>query len=172
MKNRIWIWCIGICVLLLNTQCAPINSMLQRTKTSGSSSDYNMQYRQNIVEYAVSQQGAKYKYAGRSPKTGFDCSGFVYYVFDSFNVELTTNSRDQEKEGRVISLNEAKPGDLVFFRRSKSGSVFHVALVVDNTSDGITVVHSTTSRGVIVENITKSSYWKSKVTSARDVVSR
>lgn len=131
-----------------------------------------MQYRQNIVEYAVSQQGAKYKYAGRSPKTGFDCSGFVYYVFDSFNVELTTNSRDQEKEGRVISLNEAKPGDLVFFRRSKSGSVFHVALVVDNTSDGITVVHSTTSRGVIVENITKSSYWKSKVTSARDVVSR
>lgn len=131
-----------------------------------------MQYRQNIVEYAVRQQGAKYKYAGRSPKTGFDCSGFVYYVFDAFNVQLTTNSRDQEQEGRVISLKEVKPGDLVFFRRSKAGTVFHVALVVDNTSEGITVVHSTSSRGVIVENITQSSYWKTKVTSARDVVSR
>ncbi len=159
-------------MLLLVTQCAPINSMLQRTKTSGSSSDYNLQYRQNIVEYAVSQQGAKYKYAGRSPKTGFDCSGFVYYVFDAFNVSLTTNSRDQEQEGRIIALKEAKPGDLVFFRRSKTGSVFHVALVVDNTDEGITVVHSTSSRGVIIENITQSSYWKSKVTSARDVVSR
>jgi cell wall-associated NlpC family hydrolase len=146
--------------------------MLERTKTGSGSSDYNLQYRQNIVEYAVSQQGAKYKYAGRSPKTGFDCSGFVYYVFDAFNVQLTPNSRDQEQEGRTIALKEAKPGDLVFFRRSKAGSVFHVALVVDNTSDGITVVHSTSSRGVIVENITKSSYWKSKVTTARDVVSR
>lgn len=171
MKNRIWVWAVGCGLLLFTTQCAPINTVLQRSKAGTLSSDA-MEYRQNIVEYAISQKGAKYKYAGRSPKTGFDCSGFVHYVFDAFNVSLTPNSRDQEREGRVISLNEVKTGDLVFFRKSKTGSVFHVALVVENSKDGISVVHSTSSRGVIVENITQSSYWKTKVVTARDVISR
>ena len=122
--------------------------------------------RQNIVSFAKKQQGSPYKYAGRSPR-GFDCSGFTHYVYDAFDINLTPVSRVQETEGRKVLLKNAQPGDLIFFRKTNLGSVFHVALVVNNDADGISVVHSTSSRGVIVENISKSSYWKHKISSAR-----
>ena len=85
-------------------------------------------------------------------------------------MELTPVSRVQEGEGKKISVDNAQPGDLLFFRRSRGGSVFHVALVVKNEPNNLTVVHSTSSRGVIVENIRNSSYWSSKVTTARNVL--
>jgi cell wall-associated NlpC family hydrolase len=58
---------------------------------------------------------------------------------------------------------------LIFF--GKNGKVSHVAMVVSNTYEGISVVHSTTSKGVMVQNITKSTYWKPKILFARDVIS-
>lgn len=128
-----------------------------------------MRMREDIVDYAKKQLGKKYKYAGRSPRTGFDCSGFTHYVMDNFGVELSPSSRAQENQGKKIKVSEAKTGDLIFFRRSKSGAVFHVALVVDNNREGLWVIHST-SRGVVIDNLTKSSYWKPKISTARDVL--
>jgi cell wall-associated NlpC family hydrolase len=128
-----------------------------------------MRLRQDIVSYAKEQLGTKYKYAGRSPRTGFDCSGFTYYVMDEFGVDLSTSSRAQENQGRKIKVSEAKTGDLIFFRRSKNGAVFHVALVVSNDREGLRVIHST-SRGVVIDNLSTSSYWKPKISTARDVL--
>ncbi|MEL6968649.1 MAG: C40 family peptidase [Bacteroidota bacterium] len=142
------------------------------TTTPRGSSTSASQVRQNIANFAIDQEGTRYKYAGRSPQTGFDCSGFTYFVFDNFNVELTPVSRVQEGEGKRISVDDAQTGDLIFFRRSKGGSVFHVALVVKNEPNNLTVIHSTSSRGVIMENIYNSSYWRSKVTTARDILGR
>ncbi|MEL6845503.1 MAG: NlpC/P60 family protein, partial [Bacteroidota bacterium] len=65
-----------------------------------------------------------------------------------------------------------KPGDLIFFSKNGRGKISHVALVVDHDREGISVAHSTTSRGVIVENISNSRYWKPKIKFARDVISR
>jgi cell wall-associated NlpC family hydrolase len=126
--------------------------------------------RQQIVDFALAQQGARYKYAGRSPRTGFDCSGFTYYVMDNFGITLTPVSRVQEEEGQRIRIEEATAGDLVFFRRSRAGAVFHVALVISNDRDGLRVVHSTSSRGVVVDNIQESSYWRPKLSTARRVI--
>ena len=64
-----------------------------------------------------------------------------------------------------------QPGDLVFFRRSSRENIFHVALVVKNDRDGIQVIHSTSSRGVVLDNITKSTYWAPKLSEARNVLS-
>jgi len=138
--------------------------------TSHSHTSPTSQLRSSIVDYAKQQQGVKYNYGGRSPRSGFDCSGFTYYAYEHFDIDITPVSRVQETEGQRIALKDAQPGDLVFFRKSKAGSVFHVALVVGNSSEGIQVAHSTTSRGVIVENITKSSYWKPKLSSARTFI--
>ncbi|MCB0641884.1 MAG: C40 family peptidase [Phaeodactylibacter sp.] len=126
--------------------------------------------RDAVVKYAKEQLGSDYKYGGRSPK-GFDCSGFTYFVFGAFEVELTPVSRVQETEGAMIPVADAQPGDLVFFRRSKNGDVFHVGLVVSNGPEGIVVIHSTTSRGVVIDNISQSSYWSAKYMTARDVLS-
>ena len=124
--------------------------------------------RKDIVDYSKKQLGTKYVYAGRDTR-GFDCSGFTYYVMRNFDVKLSTNSRAQAKEGAKVDLKKAKEGDLIFFKRSKAGKVFHVAMVVSNKKDGLTVIHST-SRGVVVDNISKSKYWKPKIWTARSVL--
>ena len=125
--------------------------------------------RQEVIAYAKEQQGASYRYAGRDPR-GFDCSGFTHYVMKKFDISLTTSSKTQVGEGKSIPVKEAKPGDLIFFKRSPTGRVFHVALVVTNRRNELKVIHST-SRGVVIDNLLTSSYWKPKISSARNVIS-
>lgn len=125
--------------------------------------------RKDIRRYARRYKGSRYKYAGADPK-GFDCSGFTSYVLKKFDVKVSRSSKVQATEGRKISLRRARPGDLLFFSKSGRGKPSHVALVIDNRSDGLIVVHSTTSRGVIEENISQSTYWKPKLLFARDVI--
>ena len=127
-----------------------------------------MQFRADITGYAQNFTGLKYRYAGYSPKTGFDCSGFTSYILDEFNVKISRCSRTQSAQGKKTSLSDVLPGDLVFFGRP--GRIQHVALVVENTAEGIICVHSTSSRGIIVENISTSKYWKPKILFARDVI--
>jgi cell wall-associated NlpC family hydrolase len=160
----------------LLTQCASLQGLVDNTKprstTSTGSNSSTSQVRKNVVDFAAEQKGTRYKYAGRSPRTGFDCSGFTHYVLNAFDVELTPVSRVQEDEGKRINLKDAQAGDLIFFRKSNNGSVFHVALVVSQSPGNLTVIHSTSSRGVIMENVYDSSYWRTKIMSARDVLSR
>ncbi|MBK6950189.1 MAG: C40 family peptidase [Haliscomenobacter sp.] len=73
--------------------------------------------------------------------------------------------------GALYSGGQSDAGDLIFFRRSASEPVFHVSLVIENDGKSLWVVHSTTSRGVIQEDLLASSYWKPKIYSARDVIS-
>ena len=127
-------------------------------------------FREDIIDYAKKFLGTGYLYAGRDPKKGFDCSGFTYFVMDKFDISLSPSSRAQEGQGKSIKLSNVQPGDLIFYRRSSGSNVFHVSLVVANEPEGVSVIHST-SRGVVIDNISKSSYWKPKISTARDVVS-
>lgn len=151
----------------------PASSTPKTTGNSGSSGSGSeaMRRREDIADYAKKFVGVPYKYAGQSPSSGFDCSGFTSYVMKGFGITLSPASSEQSTTGRKVSLERVLPGDLVFFG-DNSGKIQHVALVVKRTSDGITCVHSTTSRGVIVENVSASTYWKPKILFARDVVSK
>ena len=126
--------------------------------------------RQDVVRYAKEQLGTKYRYGGDTPK-GFDCSGFTSYVMNHFNITLSRSSRYQAQEGKKIDVRNVQAGDLVFYKRSKAGKVFHVSMVIENNRKGIQVIHST-SRGVVIDNISESSYWSPKLSSARDVISK
>jgi len=125
--------------------------------------------RQQVISYAKQYLGINYKYAGRSPK-GFDCSGFTHFVMNHFNVDVSPCSRSQVGQGKKIELAKVRPGDLIFFRRPKSKYIFHVAMVVSNDKSGVHIIHST-SRGVVIDNLNESKYWKPKAYTARDVVS-
>ncbi len=129
------------------------------------------QLRQEIVRYAQNLQGSSYKYAGTSPRTGFDCSGFTSYVLKQFSVPVSSASAAQAKEGREIPLKAIQPGDLIIFGKNRN-NIQHVAMVVETNRQGIFVVHSTTSRGVIQENISTSAYWKPLILLARNVISK
>jgi LysM repeat protein len=69
----------------------------------------------SIMKTAFSQVGNPYRYGGNSPETGFDCSGFVGWVYKQFGVDLPRSSRDMMAVGTPISRAELRPGDLVFF---------------------------------------------------------
>ena len=161
---------IWLLIFLLGSSFTACNifTPLRTTNSTESVSKEDI-FRDDIISLASKYEGSKYKYAGKDPK-GFDCSGFTYFVFKQRDIALSPSSRAQEKDGRSIPVKSVKPGDLVFFRRSPVGKVFHVALVVSNDREGLTVIHST-NRGVVVDNISNNSYWEPKISSARDVIS-
>jgi cell wall-associated NlpC family hydrolase len=82
---------------------------------------------QRVVQYAKRFIGVRYVYGGSSPRSGFDCSGFVRYVYAHFGVSLPHSSYAQFGDGRRVSRSSLRPGDLVFF-----DGVGHVGLYVGN----------------------------------------
>jgi len=131
-----------------------------------------MRFRRDITTEAQKYVGTPYQYAGKDPSTGFDCSGFTHFVLNKYNVKVSPSSSIQATEGKEVSLSKVKPGDLIIFRNEDGSKVQHVSMVVENTDKGIMCVHSTTSRGVIVENVSTSSYWKPRIWKARDVIGK
>lgn len=127
-----------------------------------------MRLREWIIDYAQEFKGTRYRYAGRSPKTGFDCSGFTSYVLHEFELNASSSSSTQSTQGIKIALDDVLPGDLVFFGSKKH--IQHVAMVVECGPEGIICVHSTSSRGVIIENISTSKYWRPRILFARDII--
>lgn len=126
------------------------------------------QLRENIIDYAKGFMGLPYRHGGVTPRTGFDCSGFTSFILREFNVRVSSCASAQSVQGRPVDLDDVKPGDLLFFGRRRG--IQHVALVVEKRPDGIYCVHSTCSRGIIVENVSTSRYWKPRIRFARDVV--
>lgn len=122
-----------------------------------------------IIKHAKTFEGTKYKYGGTTKK-GMDCSGLVYTSFAKENIALPRVSRDMAKRGKRVSLLKAQEGDLVFFQTNKSKKVInHVGLVIYNESGVLKFIHSTTSRGVIISEISES-YWNSAFVEARRVI--
>jgi cell wall-associated NlpC family hydrolase len=163
-------WLLILCLAVFVSNC----KSSQKTGSSSSASkpgSKEMTFRKDIVAYAAKYKGSDYKPAGKKPDTGFDCSGFTSYVFDHFDISLSPAAREQVKQGKSKSIKDAEPGDLVFFRRSNKEPIFHVSLVKSNNGKSLVVIHSTTSRGVIEEDILNSTYWKQYIDSVRDVVS-
>ena len=83
-----------------------------------------------VVTYAASFQGVPYVWGGTSP-SGFDCSGFVQYVYAHFGVSLPRTSEEQFGAGTSVSESNLQPGDLVFFHNSGSGPG-HVGMYIGN----------------------------------------
>ena len=125
--------------------------------------------RSDITKSASKHVGTRYKYGGKSP-TGFDCSGFVSFVMQKHGVPVSGASYTQEKLGKKITKERAQPGDLVFFRKSRTGKVFHVSMVYGNDRGDLTLIHSTSSRGVVIDKMSESSFWRSKVMTVKDVI--
>ena len=101
-----------------------------------------------------------YRYGGESP-SGFDCSGLVQYVYSKHGVQLPRRSSDQARYGKSVSIRDARPGDLIFFK--SGGRVNHVGIISDTGGKFPSMVHSSSSKGVIEVDIDDSSYWRSRL---------
>jgi cell wall-associated NlpC family hydrolase len=83
-----------------------------------------------IIAYASNFLGTPYVWGGTTPNPGFDCSGFVQYVYAHFGISLPRVSQDQQNVGDSVSRSDLQPGDLVFF----GSPAYHVGIYVGNGS--------------------------------------
>lgn len=84
---------------------------------------------EEISALALSFVGGKYKYGGKSPETGFDCSGLVWYLYDLYGYSLERVANAQADQGREISVEEIRPGDVLAFHTS-GDYVGHIGIYV------------------------------------------
>lgn len=111
---------------------------------------------QEIADFALTFVGYPYVYGGSSP-SGFDCSGFTSYIYKQFGYSINRTASNQMDNGTAVSMDELQPGDLVFFKKSGSGSkrASHVGLYIG----GGEFVHASTSTvGVIVSGLDEAYY--------------
>lgn len=116
-----------------------------------------------IIQNALRLTGVPYIFGGTTP-SGFDCSGFVRYVFGGAGVSLPRAADDQFDSGRQVAYSKLQPGDLVFFTTYAEGP----------SHDGIYIgdgkfVHASSSRGVTVDSL-GNTYWSSRYYGARRVL--
>jgi murein DD-endopeptidase / murein LD-carboxypeptidase len=103
----------------------------------------------SVIGFAQTLIGTRYRAASSNPLYGFDCSGFVSYVFKSFNVNVPRSSGDFINAGERISMEDAKPGDVILFTGTKTHhphSIGHVGIVFSNDGDGLKFIHSTSGK--------------------------
>ncbi len=151
-------------IALLIYACSSMMNIEESSEIDTSSTTRN-----TLIKEATKLTGSKYKYGGTSPK-GFDCSGFTSYVYNKIGIKIPRSSSAQADKGTKITQGAAKPGDLLFFRFKKQHKISHVAMVLSNDEDGMQIIHSTTSKGVMIEEISASKYWQEKLLFGRRYV--
>jgi cell wall-associated NlpC family hydrolase len=113
---------------------------------------------------ALSFRGAPYRNGGGDPATGFDCSGFVQYVFGQHGLSLPRQVHDQFKVGKKIDRDDLQPGDLVFFSTVAPGAS-HVGIMIG----GDQFVHAPSERGVVRVDSLTLQYWAKRFVGAKRV---
>lgn len=108
-----------------------------------------------ITDYALKQLGVPYKYGSTDKRKGFDCSGFITYVFSHFNIMVPRITYQFTNAGVDIPIEFSKPGDLILFTGSdaRSGIVGHMGIITKNDRGNIEFVHASSSRGVVVSDM-------------------
>lgn len=159
-------WVHGDYVSVSNTIASRSDELVDKTLVVPEDADKQKDLRAEIVQYAKKFLGVKYVYGGTSP-SGFDCSGFVYYVFSHFNKKLERVAADQAKQGKKVSKSELKPGDLVFFdTNGKHDYINHSGIYI---GDGkfIHASSGSSNRKVVISDLTSGFYNESYMTARR-----
>jgi cell wall-associated NlpC family hydrolase len=103
---------------------------------------------QSIVAFAQTLIGTPYKYGSTEPKEGFDCSGFITYVFNHFDIAVPRSSVDFTSVGKEVPKDDARPGDLILFTGTNNQirTVGHMGIVTFNSPDTLFFIHSTSGK--------------------------
>jgi cell wall-associated NlpC family hydrolase len=108
-----------------------------------------------VVSFAETLLGVKYSYGSSVKEKGFDCSGFINYVFNHFKIPVPRISSDFTNAGKEIPITDSRRGDIILFTGSdaKSGVVGHMGIITQNEKGNIEFIHAATSRGVMISGM-------------------
>lgn len=115
-----------------------------------------------LLLFAKTLIGTPYLYASTDPAKGFDCSGFITYVFNHFKIAVPRSSVDFTYMGKEINPANAKPGDLILFTGTDTTIriVGHMGIVERNEQNKLQFIHSTSgkAKGVVITPLEKYYY--------------
>ncbi|MBK8701410.1 MAG: C40 family peptidase [Saprospiraceae bacterium] len=125
--------------------------------------------RDEIVNAAQKYLGIPYKYAGKTPQEGFDCSGFANFIYNQNGFRTAGPSHELAMMGVFKSREDLESGDLIFF--GSENRISHVGIVVSNREHGLVFIHSSSSSGIKTDEVNGSEYWNSRYLFGRDLLS-
>jgi len=121
----------------------------------------------DVALYALSLADTPYRYGGNSSDNGFDCSGFVQYVYlNTLEIKLPRTSTEMSRMGEHLDASQLRPGDLVFFN-TRQQPFSHVGIYVGEER----FVHSPSSGKAIMMASMREKYWRSRYNGARRITS-
>lgn len=117
-----------------------------------------------LITFARSLIGTPYKYGSINPAQGFDCSGFITYVFNHFGIAVPRSSVDFTFVSREIELKNAKPGDLILFTGTDSTirTVGHMGILLSSPGEGLKFIHSTSGKAYGVTETPLNAYYRGR----------
>lgn len=163
---------LGLCLAMGMAGCLPnLNFSVGRQDntiySSGYSSGSDFTKGNQVVRTAATQIGQKYRLGGESPRTGFDCSGLVYWAYKQHGITVPRVTRSQANVGQKISKQNLRPGDIVVFKTRNSPNGLHTGLYAGKNS----FIHAPNSKSrVKLESLDKSSWWASRLMYGRRVI--
>ena len=117
--------------------------------------------RTDIIEFAKTYLGTTYVYASQEPSKGFDCSGFTYYVFKHFNINLPRGSSQFKSLGTAQKPEEFEVGDiLVFYGYRNSKQIGHVGIICEADGMKSKFIHASSGKafGVTISQLDSEQY--------------
>jgi len=117
--------------------------------------------RSELIAFAEKYLGTPYRYASSDPKRGFDCSGFVHYIFSHFNISLPRSSRDFKTLGKTLKPEEFKVGDVIVFYGFRDKSrIGHVGIICEANGMKSKFIHASSGKAhsVIISNLDSDGY--------------
>lgn len=117
--------------------------------------------RNDVIEFAKKYLGVRYHYASKDPKKGFDCSGFVSFVFKNFNINLPRSSSGYGSLRSTLKPEDFKVGDvLVFYGFKNHDRTGHVGIICEANGMKSKFIHSSSGhlRGVTISELGSSMY--------------
>lgn len=118
----------------------------------------------SIIKTAKNYIGVPYVFGGETPEEGFDCSGFLEYVFAKNGIEIPRTADEQYKLGKLVKQSQLVAGDLVFFTTYEPGAS-HCGIYLGNDK----FIHASSSKGIRVDDV-NDSYWAPRYYGGKHIV--
>lgn len=154
-------------ITIVKDEVSSRSQVESREETANVETTANSSKGSDVVEFAKQFLGTSYVVGGKTPETGFDCSGFTRYVFKNFGYSLGSVAADQDSVGREVARSELQPGDLILFQNEGKTKIGHTGIYIGNNE----FIHAANpERGVVIDNLVTMQYYNERFVTARRIV--
>ena len=144
MNNKVFLVILFFLVAVLSEKA---KSQATFTVEQKNTAQLESEIRDHLVAYAKGFLGIPYRYASANPETGFDCSGFVNYVFSNFGISVPHSSKAFKNLGKIVNPNDFKVGDiLVFYGYRNASQIGHVGIICEAAGMNSKFIHASSGK--------------------------